>query len=196
MTQQVKNKSRYSVFVDEKYSFSLNQDGILATGLRIGDELTEAEVKNLKKQSDDGKLYDRLLRLLATRPRSRWELENYLNRKKTDPDTTQQLLARLEEKQLINDEDFARRWVENRRLLKPISQRKLRLELKQKRINNDIVDLVLNEDKTDELEVLRELVQKKRHQTKYKNDPTKFMQYLARQGFNYGDIKTILEEQS
>jgi SOS response regulatory protein OraA/RecX len=37
-------------------------------------------------------------------------------------------------------------------------------------------------------------VAKKRHLTKYKHDGLKFMQYLARQGFNYSDIKQVLAE--
>lgn len=194
ISQQVKNKSRYSIFIDEKYSFSLNQDGVLDAALRIGDELTEAEVQKLKKQSEDGKLYDRLIGLLASRPRSRWELENYLDRKKTDPDTKQQLLEKLASKSLINDLDFAQRWVDNRRLLKAISQRKLRVELQQKRLSSEIIDEVLRADETDEKQVLRELVEKKKHNSKYKDDRQKFMQFLARQGFNYGDIKEVLDE--
>jgi len=194
ITSQVKNKARYSVFVDESYSFSLNQEGILNTGIRIGDELTEAELRALKKQSEDGKLYDRLIGLLASRPRSRWELENYLDRKKTDTETKAQLLSKLEEKKLINDADFAKRWVENRRLLKSISKRKLQLELRQKRISGEIIDEVLADDETDEKDVLRELVEKKKDLSKYKADKQKFMQFLARQGFNYGDIKEVLGE--
>ena len=193
--QQVKNKRRYSVFVDDSYSFSLNQEGILDLGIRVGSELTEHELSQLKKQSEDGKLYDRLIGLLAARPRSRWELESYLTRKKVDDETKQQLLLKLEDKKLINDVDFAQRWVESRRLLKPISTRKLRVELQQKRVPSGVIDQILSEDKTDELAVLRELVEKKKHIAKYKQDQTKFMQFLARQGFNYGDIKQVLEEQ-
>ena len=48
-------------------------------------------------------------------------------------------------------------------------------------------------DETDELVLLRQLVAKKRQQTKYRDDNLKLMQYLARQGFNYSDIKAVLE---
>jgi len=40
---------------------------------------------------------------------------------------------------------------------------------------------------------LRELIAKKRQQSRYQ-DKLKLMQYLSRQGFGYGDIKTVLEE--
>jgi SOS response regulatory protein OraA/RecX len=53
---------------------------------------------------------------------------------------------------------------------------------------------VLAGDETDERSLLRELVAKIRQLTKYKNDDLKLMQYLARQGFSYSDIKDALNE--
>jgi len=52
---------------------------------------------------------------------------------------------------------------------------------------------VLEEDETDERQVLRELIERKRRQAKYQ-DNIKLMQYLSRQGFSYGDIKSALED--
>jgi RecX family. len=57
-----------------------------------------------------------------------------------------------------------------------------------------VIQLTLESESTDELTALREIVAKKRQLTKYRNDQLKFMQYLARQGFNYSDIKQVLGE--
>ena len=94
---------------------------------------------------------------------------------------------------MLNDLGFARAWVQNRRLLRPTSKRKLQQELRAKRVADDIITQVLEEDETEENDILKELVAKKRQQAKYKNDDLKLMQYLARQGFSYGDIKAALE---
>jgi len=191
--QQVKRKDRYSVYVDESYEFSLSQNGLLQSGLRSGDELTQQDIERFRQQSEEDKIYERLLYLLSFRPRSEWELTSYLARKKIDGELAEKLINRLRNKNYIDDEDFARRWVENRRLLKPVSKRKLYQELKVKRVDNEAIEIVLSEDDTDEREVLAELILKKRSQTKYK-DPQKLLQFLARQGFNYDDIKTVLAE--
>jgi SOS response regulatory protein OraA/RecX len=82
--------------------------------------------------------------------------------------------------------------VRNRRLLKPVSVRRLKQELRQKRIADDIAEQVLAADETDDRAVLRELIARKRRQTKYQDD-LRLMQYLARQGFGYQDIKNALE---
>jgi SOS response regulatory protein OraA/RecX len=55
-----------------------------------------------------------------------------------------------------------------------------------------IISQAMNEDEADERSVLRELVEKK--QARYP-EKSKFMQYLARQGFSYDDIKAVLEEE-
>ena len=192
LKQQVKNKSRFSVYLDEKYSFSLSQNGLLSSGLAIGDELNDADVEKFKQQSDEDKIYERLLNLLSIRPRSEWEILSYMQRKKVDPEIQSSLTKKLKDKNYINDEDFARRWVENRRLLKPTSKRKLFSELKVKRVPEEIIQKVLEQDDTDEQQVLKELIERKRRQTKYQ-DRDKLMQFLARQGFSYGDIKEALE---
>jgi regulatory protein len=100
-------------------------------------------------------------------------------------------VSRLRDRGYINDAEFARRWVENRRLLKATSKRRLAQELRQKRISDEIINQTLEADETDELEVLKDLVERKRKQTKYQDD-LKLMQYLARQGFSYNLIKTAL----
>jgi regulatory protein len=127
------------------------------------------------------------------RPRSRWEMESYLQRKKAAPALVELILNKLSNLNMLNDLEFARSWVANRRLLRPTSKRKLQQELRAKRVPDEVITEVLDEDETDESDVLKDLVAKKRQQTRYKDDDLKLMQYLARQGFNYGDIKSALE---
>ncbi len=190
--QQEKLKGRYSVFVDEKYAFSLSDTALLEAKLRVGQELTKGELDQYKELSADDKLYGLVLRYIAIRPRSKWEIKTYLARKHSPPPVQEKILNKLSINNLIDDEAFAHSWIESRRLLRPTSRRRLQLELKQKHIDNEIIEQALAEDETDERGVLQELIMRKRKQTKYQ-DKTKLMAYLSRQGFSYGDIKTVLE---
>lgn len=189
---QVKRPGRYSIFVDEKYSFSLSDIALLDQKLTIGLELSSEQLAALKQLSADDKAYNRVLGYLAVRPRSSFEVRQYLRRKQATAELTEAIITKLQEKRLLDDEAFARSWVENRRLLKPISRRKLQVELRQKGVSDQIVQAVLSDDETEDISVLKELVERKRRQTKYQ-DQTKLMQYLARQGFMYEDIKRALE---
>ncbi|HET6924654.1 MAG TPA: RecX family transcriptional regulator [Candidatus Saccharimonadales bacterium] len=193
--QQVRQKGRYSVFVEGKYSFSLSDSALLESKLVIGQELTGEEVKRFKQLSGDDKLQSMALRYAAMRPRSTWEMEQYLKRKKAAPLLHQQILSKLSNLNLLDDRSFAESWVASRRLLKPVSYRRLQAELRAKHVPDEVITEVLAGDETDERTTLRDLVARKRKQSKYQ-DQTKLMQYLARQGFSYDDIKSVLSEET
>ncbi|MGH7196801.1 MAG: regulatory protein RecX [Candidatus Saccharimonadales bacterium] len=188
---QVKNPDRVSVYVDDKYAFSLNQQQLLEQKIRLGLEVDEAQLAVFKKASDFGKMYERVLNFITIRPRSRKEVEDYCWRKKFDKDDCQVILNKFIERGYVNDRTFAKAWVESRRLTKAVSERRLRLELRQKGVSDDIVNEVLDESEYNELTALKEIIAKKRRRYP---DEQKFMQYLARQGFSYDDIRRTLSE--
>jgi regulatory protein len=189
--QQVKRADRYSVYVDGVYAFSLGEGALLEQQLASGQELDASRLKELKAASGADKAYGNALRYVAMRPRSEWELGTYLRRKEVDEPVAAHIMSRLKAVGLLDDLAFARAWVANRRLLKSVSIRRLRQELQQKRVPELVVDEALAEDETDERDALRQLVDKKR--ARYP-DSQKLMQYLARQGFGYDDIKHVLSE--
>jgi regulatory protein len=192
--QQERQKGRYNVYVDEKYAFSLSADALLAEKIVPGQSLDEAQLKTYKKLSADDNAYGLALAYVARRVRSEWELRDYFRRKGYDPELSEQILAKLAKLGQVDDAKFAEAWVRNRRLLKPVSKRRLMQELRQKRVADDIIEQVLAQDETDENQVLKELIKRKRKQAKYQ-DNLKLMQYLARQGFGYDNIKHTLAEQ-
>lgn len=191
--QQAKRADRYSIFLNGKYAFSLREAELITLGLHSGQEISDEQLSEYKGESDLGKWYDKTLNLLSFRLRSEWELRDYLRRKDCPTEISDKILNKLSNNGYLDDEQFAKRWVENRRLMKSTSRRRLAQELKQKRIPSDIIEKVLADDKeaTDEREVLRELVEKKR--ARYP-DQIKLMQYLARQGYSYDDIKAVLAD--
>ncbi len=191
--QQVKRAGRYSIYVDDKYSFSLSENELLTIGLRIGQEFDQVEFKAVQARAVEDKGYMRSLDLLARRPRSVWEMEQYLKRKGYEHNVIVSLLNKLSNRGLLDDKKFAESWVSNRRLLKNVSKRRLLQELQQKKISAQIISEVLNEDETDEQVVLKTLVEKKRSQSRYQ-DEQKLTAYLLRQGFNYQDIKQVITE--
>jgi regulatory protein len=190
--QQTKRADRYSIFVEGKYEFSLSEVALLDSKLASGQELTKQQVSDYKKLSADDKLYNQTLRYVAMRPRSRWEIEFYLEYKKhASPPLAEDILNKLTNIGLIDDDKLARSMVNDRRLLRPTSRRKMMAELRKKRISDDIIEQAIGTERENEQAALRSVIESKRRQTKYLDD-MKLMQYLARQGFNYDDIKNAL----
>ncbi len=188
--QQVKNPERASLFVDGKYSFSLSLNELVAEKLKINQEIDEPELKRLKKMSEDGKLKGRALEWVMSRPRSVREFKDYMFRKKADPDLTEKLITEFTERNYINEKRFAE-WLSDVRKRRGKSNQAIQAELASKGIARETVQEVLSG--SDEIERLKELVAKKGKLPRYKADPQKFMQYLARQGFAYDDIKAVLQ---
>ena len=187
--KQIKRPGRYSVFVDGRFGFGLSESALLESKIAVGERIDQPQLRDFKKLSDNDKAYGNALRYVVMRPRSSWELADYFRRKKIDAPTATFITKRLEDLSMLDDLKFAHSWVASRRQLKSMSIRRLKLELQQKRVSPEIIDQVLADDETDEHEVLRQLIAKKR--ARYP-DKFKLMQYLARQGFGYDDIKSAL----
>lgn len=183
--------ARYSIFIDNKYAFSFSESGLLEHKLYNGQTLDDAAVKRLKQASTEDKLYGAVLRYMSLRSHSEWEVRAYMQRKQASPALMESILNKLSELSMIDDERFARAWVDNRQLLRPVSMRKLQQELKAKRVSDEVIASVLKEQTVDESESLRQIVAKKR--VRYP-DKLKLMQYLSRLGFRYEDIKSVLDE--
>ena len=202
VTAQQKDKNRLNVMVDGKYRFSLDIFQYADLGIKIGKDYSEEELRALETESQFGKVYARALEYCLMRPHSSREVRDYLYRKTRDtrtktgdvkkgvaPEITARVFDRLVEKGYIDDEKFARYWVENRNMTKGASRRKLQAELQSKGVDSAIIERQLAGSSRSEDDELAKVITKKRN--RYADDQ-KFMQYLARQGFGYDDIKRAL----
>lgn len=207
ISAQVKNPDRVSISVDGAYRFSLDVFQVSELGIKVGKEYTEEELIELETESQFGKLYTRALEYTMLRPHSAREVKDYLWRKTRatkyksrtgdikeregiSQDVADRVFARLIEKGYVNDESFARYWVENRNQTKGVSKRKLQAELRSKGIEDSIIEHFLEEtDRNDATELMKIIAKKRRRY----DDEKKLIAYLARQGFSYSDIRTALD---
>ncbi len=189
--QQVKNPERVSVFVDSKYSFSLSLDELLREKIKKDGELDQAAEKRLKKISADGKLRARALEWLLNRPHSTREFKDYLYRKTADPELTESLVEEFSKRGHLDDHKFGE-WLVELQKRRGKSNRAIRSEFFKKGVSREIVDEILQTEKEDETERLKNVIEKKQKLTHYKNDPQKLMQYLVAQGFSWQDVKRAL----
>ena len=190
--QQKKDSSRYSVYIDGEYVFGLDGLDFSASSLRIGQELSQAEIEEWQSRSAEGKAYNAAVRYLSYRQRSEAEVRKYLRDKGYDDTTSQLTIERLLKLGMIDDAAFATSWISDRMRLKPRSRFKLTAELREKGISADVIEAAMSElGHDDELEALRGVIAKKRRS--YESE-TKLVQYLGSLGYNYGLIKEAMEE--
>ena len=261
----VRDPHRINVFLDGKFSFSLTLTELADSKLHQGQVLTDPEVERLRNLSGLGKLYQQTLEYCFSRPHSKKEIIDYLERKrlrrdiswkrfeehqlkmqndpeyaarvkeirqhtkdqnqkireidftenntyeyrgakKTNlptkpadritPEMIQEVVSRLESQNYINDQDFARYFIENRHQNKGISTKRLIQELKIKGVDNDIIEQAMFDQGTgnlfrDEEVEIEKMIKKQLRKT---SDRQKIIAYLARQGFSYDLIKAKLDQ--
>lgn len=204
ITSQVKDPNRVNIMVDGEYRFSLDIFQVGELGIRVGKEYAEDELVELEAESTFGKLYARAMQYCMMRLHSAQEIRDYLWRKTRDTktkdgeirkgvprDIADRVFNRLQQKGYINDEVFARHWIEQRHLIKGASRRKLTSELRGKGIERAIIDRLLAESSRSDEDELNKMIAKKR--SRYDNEQ-KLMQYLVRQGFSFEDVRRALSE--
>ena len=192
ISSAAKTEGRYNVFLDEQYSFSLDESQLVKLGLKKGQEISEEQLQKLKSESDFGKNYVRAVDLISRRLRSEREIRDYAFRKQWLPENTEKVIKRLYKFNFLDDEKFAKAFVASRSN-RDFSAKKMKVELIKKGIRSDLIEMVLEENtEFDEIESLKKLIKKKR--THY-SDERKLIAYLVGKGFNYGDIMKELKEE-
>jgi regulatory protein len=102
--------------------------------------------------TDPAEVLETAARFLEARPRSVAEVRRKLTRLGYKPELVAAALDRLGELGLLDDDAFARWWVESRDRAKPRGEHALRLELGLKGVDRTVIDGVLG-DRRDDAEV-------------------------------------------
>jgi regulatory protein len=183
---QKHNQYRLSISLDGNYAFSL--DRYTAAWLVIGAELSEAEVERLLAKDEVESAYVRVMRYLATRGRSRHELEQYLQGKGYAESVREAVLERLEADRYVDDVRFANEWLENRSTFRPRSHAQVRMELRLKGVPEEIISETLSKTEYKDADLAVEAARKAFRQLEKLDWLTfrvKMGNALMRRGFNY-----------
>ena len=141
---------------------------------------------------------DRAVGLLASRARSRREIEERLLHAGYRACTVEMVLYKLEKEHLLNDADFARQWVEARST-RALGQRRIAQELRRKGVSSqeaeDALSLIRPED---QLAGAIELARKGLSRAKPDEDPRKTVSrvasQLARRGYSWDIARKAIEQ--
>jgi regulatory protein len=191
ISAQRRNQERANIFLDGAYAFSLTL--VTAAGLRVGQVLDEQDLATLRVEDDYERAKEAAISFITYRPRSEREVRQRLHEKEYDDETIARVIQRLSELQLLDDEAFARYWLDQRETFRPRSQMALRQELAQKGVSREVVDEVLGG--LDEEDAAVRAAENKASQWAHlpqEEFAKKMGGFLQRRGFGYAIIhKTI-----
>lgn len=136
--------------------------------------------------------------LLRIRPRSEFEIRQRLKLKGYGDGIIDYCIEDLKRRGHINDEKFARFWIDSRMHLNPVGDIVLKHELKEKGIADSIIEATLeSKAKTyDEYEVAFNMACERFERLKKldrRKAAKRVYDFLLRRGFKYDTIKRIIE---
>lgn len=188
---QKRGSKRVNIYLDGEYAFSLK--AIVGASLRQGDYLSDEAIAQLQMEDSVQKAHERALDYLAYRPRSRFEIRRYLRGKGVAAHVNQEVQRRLSAAGLLDDGAFARYWVENRESFKPSGRLLLRHELRQKGIDNELIDEVLT--MVDDGDSAYRAASKQASRYTHLDEDLfrqRMYNFLRRRGFAYGVIRETI----
>jgi len=189
---QKKNHHRVNVYLDGQYAFAVQET--IAGALHVGQELSEGQVAELRGRDVTEAAYERVLNYLGYRPRSKAEVQAYLKRRAVPEEMVPALIERLQASGLLNDEDFARYWVENRESFRPRGVRSLRFELRRKGVDDSIADDALaGLDEPESAYRAAENRARRMAALDYATFRRRLDGFLQRRGFGYGVSRDVVE---
>ena len=193
ISAQKRNRRRVNISLDGSYAFSL--DRMTAAWLQVGKELSDVEIEQLQMRDEVEVGFNQALNLLSHRSRSVAEMTRYLEGKGYAPGTLKAVLARLEEEGLLNDDRFAREWIENRNTFRPRSQSQLKVELRFKGLAESSIDSALEESGVDDATLAMAAARKQVHRylsSNYDIYRKRLGNALLRRGFSYATVNDTL----
>lgn len=189
-----KRKGRVNINIDGEYSFAIFETALVDFDLYKNKELTEAEIKKIKEADDISKCLNAAYNYLSYRPRSEQEIRDKL-KEKYQAALIEKTVVKLKELKYLNDNDFARLWVDSR----GASRGKIALknELLKKGVAKNIIESTLESiNSGEELENAKALIESKsKYKNLTKNEAYKRVApYLQRRGYSYNTVKKIIDE--
>ena len=187
-------KNKYKVYVDEQFAFVLYKGELSRYHLQKDELISEETYQKILVEVILKRAKLRALHLLNTMGRTESQLRQKLEQSLYPKEIVEQTMAYVKSFGYINDEEYARSFIDSRKDKK--SKKEIYMQLSQKGIDKDSLDSVFEEyyDADDSREAIRRILEKKRYdpESATPKDTQKIMGYLMRKGFSYEDIRQVL----
>jgi regulatory protein len=191
---QSKNPRRVNLYLDGE--FALGIANILVAWLKVGQQISDEKLAVLQNEDVFETMKQKSLHFMGYRLRSCEEVRRNLISHKCGEKMVEEIIQYHQQSGLLDDQEFACAWVENRNTFRQRSKSVLRLELLRKGISEEIIQTVLDEttdDQTLALEAARK--QARRYASlEWYEFRQKLGGFLARRGFSYATLSPIVSQ--
>lgn len=190
--QQQKNSAdRYSVFIDGDFAFGICDFDLYTLKLKVGDFISSEKREEIDALIDTEKCKNYAVSLVSKRLYSKKEISDKMLSKGYSLTAVSGVVSILEEYGYINDDFFASMFIET--YMKKYGVHKIKYELKNKGISDEIIENKLSDFENDEY--LMQLIESKtRGKAIDRQLYAKLVRTFASKGFEYDKIKSCLNK--
>ncbi len=191
ITAQRNGPNRVNIYLDGEFAFGLTR--ITAAWLKTGDELSGEKIAKLQDEDSRERAYQQAMLFLGYRARSEKEIRQNLKKHEYAEGVIEYTLERLRKAGLANDNEFARAWVENRNTFHPRSKKALAIEMRQKGLDDEAIQVSLSNVDEEALAYETGLKRAARFKGLERNEfRKKLSEFLARRGFSYSIVASTV----
>jgi regulatory protein len=199
ITEQKRRPNRRNLYLDGGFAFGCNINVVARFRLREGMTLSEVQVREIQLGEVRQECFDAATKLLASRLQSTAEMRRKLMRKEYGETIVDAVIDDLTRLGYLDDERFAKTKALSAAEHKQHGRRRAKVELLKAGVKSDVADRALQDvyESTDTLAGARQLAQKQAARLR-KLDPQvarrRLIGMLQRRGYDYDDIKPVVEE--
>lgn len=189
---------KYKIFMDNGEVFQTFDDVILKHQLLFQKEISTELLKELDKDTSYYSIYNKILKFIQKRIRSKKEIVEYLHKNEIDEIDSKKILEDLSKNGWINDEKFCEAYVSDKIYLSSSGPTKIYKELMNHQIDEKIIHKYLDKIEDDVIyDRLYKMMDKKIKQNhKYSRSllKQKILSYYLEEGYSKEMILSIFDE--
>ena len=191
--------NKYKIYFDNE-SLIVYEDVILKYNLLYKKDIDNDLLIEINKENYKSSIYDVSIKYISVRMRSKKEIEQYLKKKKYDQKDIEETIKRLQSQDLLNDEKFAKSYINDKLYLTNYGLTKIKNDLLKLGVEEYIIDAIVNNidlqvinDKLSKI-IDKELKINSKLPTNKLNN--KIINRCINLGYNYEDILNILNDKN
>lgn len=138
MEAQKRNKNRVNLYLDDEFFCGLSLETVMRNHLKEGQQISEQNIEYLKNETEKQIALEKATGYIAKCQKTKKQINDYLLKKGFEEYIASFVLEKLGEYHFVDDELFAKSYVKTKS--KNCGKRKLEYELKQKGIDEQIIN--------------------------------------------------------
>ena len=140
-----KIKNKYKVYFDNDSSIDLYENTILNNNLLLKKDISESDLDKIKKDNEKEEIYERSLKYINIKMRSKEEIKKYLSKYKYNNSSIEYVIKKLENSKIINDELYIKAYIYDKINLSNDGPNKIKYYLLSEKMDENLINNYIDE---------------------------------------------------